>query len=94
MKVGLITGEATPITLFFRDRFQPDCFYYGCKDKPSALEEILKKTGSKLNKACYAPDGKFDIQIMKLVSFAACPANAIQKVKEISNIPLKHKGWR
>ena len=43
--VGLITGETTPITLFFKERFKPDFFYNGCKNKPEALREILKKAG-------------------------------------------------
>ena len=45
LKVGLITGEDTPITLFFRDRFKPHFFYNGCKGKTVALDDILSKTG-------------------------------------------------
>ncbi|MDR0932602.1 MAG: HAD hydrolase family protein [Victivallales bacterium] len=92
LKVGLITGEATPITLFFRDRFKPDFFYNGCKNKPEALNEILAETGFSADETCYVGDGKYDIPVMKLVKYSACPANAIPEVKEISNIKLNVRG--
>jgi YrbI family 3-deoxy-D-manno-octulosonate 8-phosphate phosphatase len=92
LKVGLITGENTPITLFFRDRFKPDFFYNGCKDKPAALKEILDETRSAPDEVCYVGDSKHDISIMKMVKFAACPANAIPEVRKLSNILLKRNG--
>lgn len=90
--VGLITGEATPITLFFRDRFKPDFFYNGCKDKPEALREILEKTGLTAAEACYMGDGKYDIPVMKLVKYSACPANAIPEVKMQAGWQLETRG--
>lgn len=92
LKVGLITGEGTPITLFFRGRFKPDFFYNGCKDKPAALKEILDQTGVAPDEVCYVGDSKHDIPIMKFVKFAACPANAIPEVRELSNIQLERNG--
>ena len=92
IKVGLITGEKTPITLFFQQRFQPDFFYNGCKDKPAALREIMFATGFSKDEICYAGDGKYDIPIMKLVKYAASPANAIPEVRELSNIRLERNG--
>ena len=31
IKVGLVTGEDTPIAKYFKNRFKPDYFYSGCK---------------------------------------------------------------
>lgn len=92
LKVGLITGEGTPITRFFKDRFKPDFFYNGCKDKPAALEEILDQTGIAPDEVCYVGDGKHDIPIMKMVKFTASPANAIPEVRKLSNILLEQNG--
>lgn len=92
IKVGLITGEATEITLFFRERFKPDFFYNGCKDKPKALAEIMANTGFCGDEICYAGDGKYDIPVMKLVKYSACPANAIPEVKALSSIQLERNG--
>lgn len=92
LKVGLITGEATPVTEIFKDRFQPDFFFSGCKDKPAALESILKQSGAHRDEVCYVGDGIHDVPILKKVKFAACPQNAIVEVKQRCNIHLKHNG--
>ena len=42
-KTGFITGEATPVTQWFNNRFSPDYFVFGCKDKGMAIQEILTK---------------------------------------------------
>lgn len=90
--VGLITGEATPITMFFKKRFDPDFFYSGCKDKPQALKEILGQTGLKPEDVCYVGDARGDIPVMKLVKFTACPSNAIAEVKALAKIRLSARG--
>jgi len=91
-QVGLVTGEATPITLFFRERFKPDFFYNGCKNKPEALREILEKTGFTPEETCYVGDGKYDIPVMKLVKYSACPSSAIPEVKEVASMQLRARG--
>ncbi len=91
-KVGLITGEATPITYFFEKRFKPDYFYNGCKNKPEALHAILADSGIPAEETCYVGDAKYDIPIMKLVGLSACPSNAIPEVKELADLQLKERG--
>lgn len=91
-KIGLITGEGTPITLFFKERFQPDFFYNDCKSKPEALERILLASGLSAREVCYCGDGKHDIPIMKLIENSACPSNAIPEVKDAAKIHLESRG--
>jgi len=90
--VGFITGEDTPITLFFEKRFKPDFFCKGCKDKVKALEEVMKQTEVDIKDVCYIGDSKNDIPILKLVKLSACPSNAINEVKALANIKLKARG--
>jgi len=92
LKVGLITGESTPITDIFNDRFKPDFFFNGCKDKAAALDRVLDETGSTEDEVCFVGDGQYDVSIMKRVRFPACPANAIQEIKDLSNIILDLNG--
>lgn len=92
IKVGMITGESSAITLVFKERFNPDFFYSGCKDKALTLEAIRAQTGALPDEICYVGDGKYDIAVMKGVRFAACPANAIPEVKAVSNIHLECSG--
>ena len=91
-KVGLLTGEDTPITQYFKTRFKPDFFYNGCKDKAAAIHEILKITGSTVEEVCFVGDSKYDIAAIKLVKFSACPLNAIPEIKDIASIQLKTRG--
>jgi YrbI family 3-deoxy-D-manno-octulosonate 8-phosphate phosphatase len=90
--VGFITGEATPITRIFKERFQPDFFYAGCKDKAGALQEILGQTGLGTENVCYVGDGKYDIPMMKLAGVAACPSDAISEVKALAGVHLSARG--
>jgi YrbI family 3-deoxy-D-manno-octulosonate 8-phosphate phosphatase len=92
VKVGIVTGESSTITLAFKERFKPDFFYSGCKDKTRALDEIRVQTGALPEEICYVGDGKYDVAIMNLVRFAASPANAIAEVRAVSNIHLKCLG--
>lgn len=92
LMVGLITGEATPITLIFKERFNPDFFYTGCKNKSEALREILSQTGLSAENVCYVGDGKYDIPVMKLVKVTACPSDAISEVKALAGIHLLSHG--
>lgn len=91
-KVGLLTGEATPITLFFQKRFKPDYFYNGCKNKPEALMDILKKSGLTAAETCYVGDAKYDIPVMRLVGLSACPSNAIPEVRALADLQLAGRG--
>ena len=91
-KIGLITGEATPITLHFKEKFQPDFFYNDCKDKVAALNEILEKTGYSKEDTCFVGDSKHDIPVMKEVGLSACPSNAIEGVKDIADLQLQLPG--
>ena len=89
--VGLITGEATPITLFFKERFKPDFFYSGCKNKLEALQKILSQTGISAENVCYVGDSNHDIAVMKLVKLSVCPSNAIPEVKALAGVCLNTK---
>ena len=91
-KVGFITGEATPITEYFRKRFQPDYFHNGCKDKPAALDRILADCGLTADETCYVGDAKYDIPVMRRVKLSACPANAINAVKALADLQLTARG--
>jgi YrbI family 3-deoxy-D-manno-octulosonate 8-phosphate phosphatase len=92
LKLAMVTGEASAITGVIKERFQPDFFYAGCKEKTKVVEEIHAQTGAGINEICYIGDGKYDVAAMKSVGFAACPANALPEVKAAASIRLKCKG--
>ena len=56
------------------------------------MREILRQTGFSAENVCYVGDAKYDIPVMKLVKFPACPSDAISEVKALAKIHLSARG--
>jgi len=91
-KIGIITGEDTPIVKYFNDRFKPHYFYFNCKDKVSKIKEIQRIDGYKSDEICFIGDSKHDIDAIKYAGLGVCPDNASVNVKNIANAVLKSSG--
>jgi len=91
-KLGIITGESTPINMHIIRRFKPDFFYISCRDKISAVKEIMNKNGYKIEEICFVGDGKYDIDAVEYVGLGVCPNNAVENVKKIADIILNSNG--
>lgn len=92
VKIGLITGEKTPIVEYIKKRFRPDFFICGCHTKGEAVTQLMKENGFSPDEVCYIGDGKYDLPVMPLVRVSACPANAIREVKAAVSIKLQTRG--
>jgi D-sedoheptulose 7-phosphate isomerase len=88
-KIGFITGEKTPIVNYFKDRFMPDYFFDGIKDKCKVIKEIELLSGIDRYEICYIGDGKSDIEAVGYVGLGVCPQDAIPEVKENADYILK-----
>ena len=91
-KTGFITGEATPLTQWFNNRFAPDYFVSGCKDKGMAIQEILAKESLSAQEACYIGDSKHDIPAFNVVGLKICPHNAVKEVQFLCDVILHASG--
>jgi len=89
---GLITGEKDQFTFVCEERFQPDIFVNGCKNKAEVICDIAFKQQLDFSEICYIGDGKYDIDALKLVGLGICPSDAIDEVKQVSNYILKREG--
>lgn len=92
MKLGFITKEATEITLFFKERFQPDIFFNGASNKLEAIDKICCEHQVLRENICYVGDGKYDVEGIKAVGLGACPQNAIPQAKEVAKLVLTKNG--
>lgn len=92
IKLGLITGEKTPIVEYFKKRFRPDFFICGCHTKGDAVKQLMEENGFDPDEVCYIGDGKYDLPVMPLVRLSACPANAIREVKAAAVLNLQTRG--
>ncbi len=91
-RIGCVTGEDTTFSRQFTNLCMLDYVRIGCKQKEEALKEIEERYHITSSEICYVGDGKYDIPVLKKVKLAVCPNDAIEEVKQVSDVVLKRKG--
>jgi len=89
IRIGFLTGEDTAFCRYVRERFKPDFFLSGCKDKLAAFKDLVREFGLDEAKACYVGDSKKDITLLQHVNFSYVPANVNQLVKRAARKVLR-----
>lgn len=79
-------GEARAKTL------QVDKFYIGREPKLSILRQWLADLNIEFKNVAYIGDDINDLEIIEKVGFSACPADAVPKVKEATDVVLFKTG--
>ena len=90
--LAAITGEASAIVSYFQKRFPWDYFFAGKKDKLEVVHQLEKENDITKEEICYIGDGKYDIEILKYVEVGICPSDAIDQVKQASDVILQNPG--
>ena len=90
IKTAIITSEVTQIVERRAKKMKIDYLYQGQRDggKLNAALEICKKERITLNDAAYIGDDINCTELLKNVGFAACPADANEKIKAINGIKI------
>lgn len=68
--------------------------YQGVKNKLPILEAIMQKYGLDFSEVSYMGDDEPDMQILEKVAISACPADAVEKVKNICNFVSSKDGGK
>lgn len=99
IKPVIITARSSKILLNRCKELSIDMVFQNIRDKVSKIKEIMNEYGYSLNsdgvyeEAIYMGDDILDIPPMMLCKVRACPANAVNKVKECCNfISTKNGG--
>ena len=95
IKTGIITTENTRIVERRGKKLQVDYCFQGKREggKFATASEICKLENITLQNVAYIGDDINCIDLLEAVGFAACPADAVQAVKNIKGIRiLKLKG--
>ena len=93
IKSGIITTENTQIVERRAAKLKVDYVYQG-KNTGGKLQtalEICRKEGSTLAEAAYIGDDINCYDLLCNVGMAACPADAVEKIKTIPNIKILRK---
>lgn len=66
--------------------------FQGVKNKLPILQAIMEKYNLDFSQVAYMGDDEPDLQILQQVSIAACPADAVDRVKRACNFKSKYVG--
>lgn len=66
--------------------------YVGRSPKMTVLHEWMKEKGLKADEVAMIGDDVNDHELMSNVGLTACPADAVNEIKSIAHVVLKHKG--
>lgn len=86
--VAFVTGEKDGFTEFLKKRLKPEYFIDGCKNKYDTINTLLIKANISWDDVYYIGDGVYDIKALECAGVAACPADAIDEVKNIKGIRI------
>ena len=90
--LAFLTGEQGSWVEMVKKKLPHKYFYSGCRDKHTALMEVLRLENSQRENLCYIGDGLSDISALKLAGVAVVPANGILEAQTEADIVLKARG--
>jgi N-acylneuraminate cytidylyltransferase len=93
IKTGIITSENTKIVERRAAKLKADYLVQGKREggKLAAAMEICEKEGVSLDEVAYIGDDVNCMELLCSVAWAACPNDAIEKIKNIPNITVVSK---
>lgn len=85
-KVGILTSEDRKINRNRANKLNLDYQFHGIKNKLDFIVEFCDKENIDISEIAYIGDDINCFDLLSKVGIAACPKNAIQKIKSIPNI--------
>ena len=93
VKVGILTTEDRDLNRRRAKKLGLDFDFHGAKDKLQIVKDLCAKENITLDEVAYIGDDVNCFSLLSNVGIAACPDNAVPKIKAIPNImQLKKNG--
>jgi 3-deoxy-D-manno-octulosonate 8-phosphate phosphatase (KDO 8-P phosphatase) len=93
--VGIISAShARKLVLSRAEMLGVKLCYIGNEPKLSILEKWMKELGVDFDEIAFIGDDINDLDIMKKVGVSICPNDAVDEIKEISDVILRKKGGK
>jgi len=93
IKVGILTTEDKELNRRRAQKLKLDFDFHGAKDKLQIVKDLCEKENILLEEVAYIGDDVNCFELLSNVGIAACPENAMKKIKSIPNIiQLSKKG--
>ena len=91
VKVGILTTEDKELNRRRAKKLGLDFDFHGAKDKLQIVKDLCIKENITLSEVAYIGDDINCFGLLSHVGIAACPNNAVEKIKAIPNIMLLQK---
>lgn len=82
---GIVTGELSPSVAKRAEKLQITELHLGVKDKATRLHDILARLALQPEEVAFIGDDTNDLEIMRLVGLAACPADATEFNRRVAH---------
>ena len=92
IETGIITGELSGSVKKRAVKLKIKELHIGAKNKAAVLIEIMRRKELKSENIAFIGDDVNDLEIMNLVGLSACPSDAIEEVKKVSDYVCKNCG--
>lgn len=89
---GIVTSENVDLNRRRAEKLKLDILEVGCKDKATAVKRICEERNINLSNVCYVGDDINDLEVIKMVGFGCCPADALPEVKDVAKYVSRAKG--
>lgn len=89
---GIVTSENVDLNRRRAEKLKLDILEAGCKDKVAAVKRLCAEYEISLEEVAYIGDDINDLEVVRMVGFGCCPANAMPQVKEVAKYVAKVNG--
>lgn len=94
IKTALLTSEDSDIAKKRGEKLKIDSIITGSKNKTRELKQLVEDFNLEMENVAYMGDDVNDLHAMKLAGFSACPSDAVESVKSISDYASVYPGGR
>ena len=89
---GIVTSENVDLNRRRAQKLKLDVLEAGCKDKVAAVKTLCEKYNVSLENVAYIGDDINDLDVVKMVGYGCCPADAMPQVRDAARYVTKAKG--
>jgi len=89
---GIVTGESVELNRRRAEKLKIDILEAGCQDKEAVVKRLCETYGISLENVAYVGDDLNDIDVIRMVGYGCCPADAVSQVREAARYVAEAKG--
>lgn len=94
IEVGIITGRTSKVVDLRAKELAIELVYQGALKKLDSYEDIKRRTGLADSQIAYMGDDVIDVPVMRRVTFAAAPSDALAEARNVADYVTSCGGGR